>query len=102
MEGRDYIILKSGKPTNLRFVEAYFEFRTETKMSGLVDATALASRVPIFFNSFRINFSGISHVIGLLTASQMGIDDQDLFNAYPNTVPRLARQDLAGSGTSIL
>ena len=104
LEGRDYIILKSGKPneSKIRENEAYFEFRTETETNGDSSTLRLWRHESPFFS---IRLESISPgmasnmALALLTASQMGIDDQDLFERLPQYRPSTLRgKTLQGRG----
>ena len=106
LEGRNHIVLRSGEPHHSKISksEAYFDLRTETETKGSRDATALASRVPIFSINFDPISLGMSNMaLALLVASEMGINDKIFSNAYPNTVPRLCEaRPCRVEGTSIL
>ena len=104
LEGRDYIILKSGDPSDHKIGknEAYFEFRTETETNG--DSSTLRlwrHESPFFSITLPMISRGMASnmALALMVASDMGVSDQDLFERLPQYRPSTLRgKTLQGRG----
>lgn len=104
LDGRDFIVLKRGKPSNDKVgsQEAYFDFRTETETNG--DSTTLwlwRHESPLFSISLPPVSVGMASnmALSLLVASDMGVNDNDLFERLPQYRPSTLRgKTLQGRG----
>ena len=104
LNGRDYIVLKQGEPTgrNIEENEAFYDFRTETETNGGSSMLRLWRHESPFF-SVKLDpiSSGMASnmALALLVASDMGINDKDLFERLPQYRPSTLRgKTLQGRG----
>ena len=104
LEGRNHIVLRSGEPPHSKISksEAYFDLRTETETNGGSSTLRLWRHESPFFS---INLDPISlgmasnMALALLVASEMGINDKDLFERLPQYRPSTLRgKTLQGRG----
>jgi UDP-N-acetylmuramoyl-tripeptide--D-alanyl-D-alanine ligase len=104
LDSRDFIVLKRGRPTNDKVgsQEAYFDFRTETETNG--DSATLwlwRHESPLFSLSVPPVSVGMASnmALSLLVASDMGVNDNDLFERLPQYRPSTLRgKTLQGRG----
>ncbi|MDA7699508.1 UDP-N-acetylmuramoyl-tripeptide--D-alanyl-D-alanine ligase [bacterium] len=105
LEGKDYLVLRRGEPKSQKIGkhEAFFDFRTETETNGGSSMLRLwRHESPFFSVSLPPLSSGMASniALSLLAASDMGINDQDLFERLPQYHPSTLRgKTLHGRGS---
>ena len=105
LEGKDYLVLRRGEPKSQKISkhEAFFDFRTETETNGGSSMLRLwRHESPFFSVSLPPLSSGMASniALSLLAASDMGINDQDLFERLPQYHPSTLRgKTLHGRGS---
>jgi UDP-N-acetylmuramoyl-tripeptide--D-alanyl-D-alanine ligase len=104
LSGKDYVVLRNGEPKSSKIAknEAFFDFRTETETNGGSSMLRLWRHESPFFSVSLPAFSSgmVSNMaLSLLVASDMGINDQDLFERLPQYHPSTLRgKTLQGRG----
>ncbi len=103
---RDFVVLKAGIPSGPKISEkeAYFDFRTETETNGDPSTLRLWRHGSPFISISMPHLSSgmVSNMaLAILVASEMGVNDQDLFERLPQYRPSTLRgKTLQGRGNT--